>query len=219
MMPLLTFAYIRTIQRQHTSKLELQTSILTSMAKADTQIIMNQDQSDEKAAWEKLGSLSGSLHVKFAADTEASEALAVTSIKDDKRSTSLRRKRKVVIEKRWYWIGWLLTKRTQYETTEDVKGIWPDDVEIETKWLPETWTYLPASWKKKAIVCGHWQKSFTPISMVPHGSHLFKACSRGDLNHMIELFSSGQGSIYDTLPDGITLLHVGALSSHPYPFK
>jgi hypothetical protein len=51
--------------------------------------------------------------------------------------------------------------------------------------------------------------------VVPYGSPLFTVCSRGNLDHMIELFDSGQGSIYDTLPDGMTLLHVGALSSYP----
>ncbi len=215
MMHLLIFSCIRTIQRQHTSKLELQTSILTSMVKADVQIIMNQDKSAGNAAWEKLEGFSGTPSVKFVTDTETSETLAVTPVKSDKRSTSIRKKKKVVIETRWYWIGWLLTKRTQYQTTEDVKGIWPDDVEVETKWLPATWTYLPASWKKKERVCGHWKTSLKPISVVPRGSPLFKACSWGNLGHMIELFNSGQGSIYDTLPDGTTLLHVGALSSHP----
>jgi hypothetical protein len=214
MMHLLIFSCIRMTQRQHTSKLELQTSILTSMVKADVRIIMNQDQAAEKTAWEKLGGFSGTPSMKFVADTETSGTLAVTPVKNDKRSTSIRRKKKVVIEKRWYWIGWLSTKRTQYETAEDVKGIWPDDVEVETKWLPATWTYLPPSWKKKERVCGHWQRSFAPISVVQNGSPLFKACSRGNLGHMIALFDSGQGSIYDTLPDGTTLLHVGALSSH-----
>jgi hypothetical protein len=215
MMHLLIFSCIRTTQRQHTSKLELQTSILTSMANADVQIIINRDQSADKAAWEKLESFSEVPSVKFVTDTETSRIRAVTSFKEDIRSTSFRRKKKVVIERRWYWIGWHLTKRTHYKATEDVGGIWPDDVEIETKWLPATWTYLPASWKIKEMVCGHWKKSFNPISVVPDGSPLFKACSRGNLGHMIELFDSGQGSIYDTLPVGTTLLHVGALISHP----
>lgn len=145
MMSLLIFACIRTVQRQHTSKLELQTSILTSMVKADMQIIMNQDQSHEKADWQKLEGFTEAPSVKFVTDTETSETFAVTSYKDDKRLPSIRRKRKVIIEKHWYWIGWLLTKRTRYEATEDVKGIWPDDIEIETKWLPATWTCLPPS--------------------------------------------------------------------------
>jgi hypothetical protein len=179
------------------------------MANTDVQIIMNRDQSADKAAWGKLESFSGFPSVKFVTDTETSRIRAVTSVKDDKRSTSIRRKKKVVIERRWYWIRWHLTKRTHYKATEDVEGIWPDDVEIETKWLPATWTYLPASWKKKEMVCGRWKKSFNPISVVPDGSPLFKACSRGNLGHMIELLDSGQGSIYDTLPDGTTLLHVG----------
>jgi hypothetical protein len=100
MLPLLIFACIRTIQRQHTSKLELQTSILTSMVKADVQIIMNQDQSAEKATWEKFEGFSGSPSVKFVTETGTSETLAVTSYKDDKRSPCIRRKRKVIIEKR-----------------------------------------------------------------------------------------------------------------------
>lgn len=149
MMHLLIFSCIRMTQRQHTSKLELQTSILTSMVKADVRIIMNQDQAAEKTAWEKLGGFSGTPSMKFVTDTETSGTLAVTPVKNDKRSTSIRRKKKVVIEKRWYWIGWLSTKRTQYETAEDVRGIWPDDIEVETKWLPATWTYLPLRGRRK----------------------------------------------------------------------
>jgi hypothetical protein len=108
MMHLLIFSCIRMTQRQHTSKLELQTSILTSMVKADVRIIMNQDQAAEKTAWEKLGGFSGTPSMKFVIDTETSGTLAVTPVKNDKRSTSIRRKKKVVIEKRWYWIGCFL---------------------------------------------------------------------------------------------------------------
>jgi hypothetical protein len=36
-------------------------------------------------------------------------------------------------------------QRTQYEATGDDKGVWPKNIEIETKWLPAVWMHLPAS--------------------------------------------------------------------------
>lgn len=142
------------------------------------------------------------------AGQEPPERSSTTSLTPSQHLVTNYKRRKVTTEKTWYGLGWLVTKRTQFEMEEDGKRIWSEAVEIERKFLPAAWSFLPALGYFREMACGDWKHSFPPICMVPDDSPGFEACIKGDLNSLISLIDSGCASIHDTSHDGWTLLHV-----------
>jgi hypothetical protein len=180
------------VQRQHTSILEQQASILTSMVNADMRVVIHNDQEGGDTS-------------------ESGSGSSITSTVDRcKRLNPAKRRPKVDMVTRWYGIGWVQTTYSRYNPEERGHHS-SENVDMRRQFLPAAWIGLPGFsifHTRLHSVYGQWTFAFTPIYVVPNTSPVFAACEAGDVDEFERLIDAGKATIYDTNDSGWTLLHV-----------
>ena len=123
----------------------------------------------------------------------------------------------------WVGLGWY---RYQYRsrskfsrpkhTTYNRKTKSSDlDECIERLFIPFAFTGLQGFSLRGTPSCSSWQYTFTPVRVVPVDSPVFAICASGNLKSLTEHFQEGGATLFDTSPDGWTLLHV-CLDFNPF---
>jgi hypothetical protein len=97
----------------------------------------------------------------------------------------------------------------------------PDDeneIEIHSRWLPKAWFFSRGISLMRSRKYGQWKYCLRPIHIVSKDSPTFKMCDdlrRGPFidpketfRSVVKLIQDGKGSVFDTTPNGRTLLHV-----------
>jgi hypothetical protein len=89
-----------------------------------------------------------------------------------------------------------------------------DEIEIHSRWLPKAWLFSRGISLIRSRKYGQWKYCLRPIHIVSEDSPIFRICndayvgSQKQLRSVIKLIQDGKGSVFDTTPDGRTLLHV-----------
>lgn len=109
------------------------------------------------------------------------------------------------------WAPLVATKSNSFQRQTDRigNGVIDEDVEIEWRFLPAAWLRLEGFTLSQSRILGQWKYVFTPICIRPDSSRIFEACQDGDLDEVIRLVRSGRTTVFDTIGEGWTLLHVG----------